>query len=216
MTAQTITGPKWADVVKAMEVNLPEIDTEGVKVSRFEVRSDNIRNMLLALKDGRGAHSGTYTRLDVDGRLWMSDTTAERRDHMEPLWQMWNHGNVKRVLINGLGLGMIVNAALTMPWIEHIDIVEREERVARLIGGHYAADPRVSIHVADAYEQAKRWPAGTRWDVGWSDIWPDMSEDDLPSMARLNRSYGRRCDWHRCWGIDEIRRHVEADKRRGW
>lgn len=48
----------------------------------------------------------------------------------------------------------------------------------------------------------------------WSDIWPNLNEDLLSEMTRLNRSYGRRyVVWHRCWGQDLIRQHV---RQYGW
>jgi hypothetical protein len=196
----------------AMRVTVPEIDEDGVRVRRFTVGRYDLQNIRYALREGRGCHPGQYTRLDVDGQLWMSDTTAEQRDHMEAVHAMIDR-EARRVLINGLGLGMVVSAALALPFVEHVDVVERDARVARLIGPHYTASGRVTVHVADAYEQMKRWSTGTRWDVGWSDIWPDMSEDSLPDMARLNRSYGRRCGWHRCWGRDTIIAHRNADRR---
>lgn len=192
-----------------MAVDLPEGELDGVAVRRFEVGRDRLEYFIHMLRaEGRGAHPGVYTMLTLDGHLWMSDTTAERRDHFEPLYQMWKN-DARRVLVNGLGLGMIVKAALTLPSVEHIDVVEVDPRVAKLVGSHYEASGRVQIHVCDAYDQAKLWPRGTRWDVGWSDIWSELSEDHLWDMARLNRSYGQRCDWHACWGQDVIRRHMQ-------
>jgi hypothetical protein len=207
------TMPTYRDLMNAMAVDLPETDHDGLTIRRFTVEPNSIENALLAFREpGRQARPGTYTRLDKHGRLWMSDTTAEREDHMPALRQAVRVG-ARRILVNGLGLGMVVKAALTIPTVEHVDVVEVDPRVAALVGPHYEASGRVTVHVADAYEQAKRWPRGTRWDVGWSDIWPDLCADYLPDMARLNRSYGRRCGWHECWGQDLIRAH---ERRHGW
>jgi hypothetical protein len=86
--------------------------------------------------------------------------------------------------------------------------------VIALVGPHYARDPRVTIHHADAY--TIRWPVGIRWDVAWHDIWADMCEDNLPGMATLHRRYGRRVEWQGSWG----RERILADRRRsrlyGW
>ncbi len=205
--------PAWTELITSLQVDVPEGELDGIKVERFEVVRDSPEYVITVLKDGwRAPHPGVYTRLIRDGLLWMSDTTAERHDHYEPLLHMWR-SDARRVLINGLGLGIIVNAALALPSVEHIDVVEIDERVVKLIGQHYARDPRVTIHVADAYEQTKLWPRGTRWDVGWSDIWPDLNEDNLPLMERLNRSYGGRCSWHKCWGQKLI---MQESRRRGW
>lgn len=197
-----------------MLVDVPEGELDGVRVERFEVTSNAIENFRLA-RDGRQCRPGTYTRLIRNGRLWMSDTTAEQRDHM-PAYRQMRIQVADRVLINGLGLGMIVQAALSLEHVKHVDIVEIDPRVVALVGPHYTKDPRVTIHTADAYEQARRWPPGTIWSVGWSDIWGDISEDDLPKMAQLRRSYGRRCIWHDCWGRADLVDRRSRESRRGW
>jgi hypothetical protein len=203
--------PKWRDLYPFLAVNIPVGKLDGIEVERFEITRD-ASIMSYFHYGSRAPRPGVYTRLLRNGALWMSDTTAERRDHFEPLLRMWRY-DVKRVLINGLGLGMIVNAALALPSVEHIDVVELDERVAKLIGPHYEKSGRVTVHVADAYEQMRRWPPNTRWDVGWSDIWRDISEVNLPGMTKLNRSYGRRCEWHACWGQDLIKRKM---RRSSW
>jgi hypothetical protein len=211
MTATTHLD--YRDLMSAMAVDLPEGERDGLRVERFTIEPNDLGLFVMSLKEpGARPRLGTYTRLTKNGRLWMSDTTAERRDHL-PVLQQAQYLGARRAIINGLGLGMVVKGLLALPTIEHIDVVEIDPRVVRLVGGHYAGDPRVSVHEADAYEQVKAWPRGTRWDVGWSDIWPDLSADALPDMARLNRTYGRRCDWHRCWGQELIKSHV---RRYGW
>lgn len=198
----------------AMTVDLPECEQDGLKIERFTIERDSIFNFRLG---SRATRPGTYTGLMLNGRLWMSDTDAEKRDHM-PVLHAIRNWEAKRVLINGLGLGMVLKAALTFEHVEHVDVVEIDQRVVDLVGSHYAKDPRVHIHQADAYEQMSRWPVGTRWDVAWSDIWPDLCTDNLTSMARLRRSYGRRTDWHDCWGRELLvgiqRREREEDRRR--
>jgi len=201
----------WYEV---MTVDLPECEQDGLKVERFTIERNDIHNFRLG---ARATRPGTYTGLMLNGRLWMSDTDAEKRDHMNATHQMvsWR---AKRVLINGLGLGMVLKAALTLDHVEHVDVVEIDERVIRLVGSHYAQDPRVHLHHADAYKQASCWSKGTTWDVGWSDIWPDLCTDNLESMSRLRRSYGRRTNWHDCWGRELLvaiqRREKVEDRNR--
>lgn len=197
----------WSD---KMQVDLPEGELDGLKIDRFTIEPGNIHNGLLAMR-GRGIIPGTYTRLLKDGQLWMSDTTAERRDHVGAVMEA-DRLKAKRILVNGLGLGMVVKAFLSMDHVEHIDIVEIDDRVLKLVGPHYAKDSRVNLIHADAYEQTKKWPSGTRWDIGWSDIWAHPSTDDLKEMVMLNRSYGRRCTWHGCWYQDELQYRQRKDR----
>lgn len=199
----------------AMTVDLPECSQDGLSIERFTIGRDNIHNAMLSL-GGRSTRPGTYTGLMLNGHLWMSDTDAEKRDHMEVLHAVRGWG-AKRVLINGLGLGMVLKGVLAYEHVEHVDVVEIDDRVANLVGPHYTKDPRVHIHVADAYKQMAKWPAGTTWDVVWSDIWPDLCTDNLKDMARLRRSYGRRSSWNDCWGRELLlrhRRHEREEERR--
>jgi hypothetical protein len=209
----------WLD---RMTVDLPVGSVGRYHVRRFEVKRGSVQAVRLAWS-GRPIPPGTYTKLVVgddpddpysQARLWMSDTLAEKRDHAMAVI-MIEELKAKRVLINGLGLGMVLKAALSFDHVEHVDVVEIQKEIIELVGPHYD-DPRVTIHHADAYAQAKDWPTGTRWDVGWSDIWMDLDPDDLKHHAKLNRSYGRRCQWHGCWAHDLLvaRRRMEREEAR--
>jgi len=205
-----------------MTVTVPEGSVGKYHVRRFTVKPGSLTGFKFALQ-GRALPPGEYTKLVVGAdpddpwstaRLWMSDTPAEKQDHVQAV-AMMDFLKAERVLINGLGLGMVLAAALSFDHVKHVDVVEINEDIIKLVGPHYD-DPRVEIHHADAYEQAKRWPKGTRWDVGWSDIWMDINTEDLDGHARLNRSYGRRCSWHDCWVHDLLtyRRRLEREEDR--
>jgi hypothetical protein len=119
----------------------------------------------------------------------------------------------RRLLITGLGLGILPAwlLATTSPW--RIDIVEIDPDVIELITrdcreqwapNAWAADPRLHIHHGDAHTW---WPAGQRgcalhqtcrtwgnatWHAAFFDIWDTISPHNLPSMHRLHRRFGRR------------------------
>lgn len=203
-----------------MAVTVPEGEVDGLRVERFEVTGMELWNLRAMIRHDRGCDPGTYTRLvDMNaegedgrsGRLWMSDTTAERDDHKEPV--AWIElTKAKTVLINGLGLGMVLQAALSYDHVERVDVVELDERVIKLVGPHYTKDPRVNIIHADAHEQIKEWPRGSKWDVAWSDIWPMLSTKNIPSMDELHKYYRRRTQSHGCWGRKiclKLRRELE-------
>jgi hypothetical protein len=195
-----------------MTVAVPEGSLDGMRVERFTIPKSSMHNTMNAFR-GRGTTPGTYTRLTDRGRLWMSDVDAEKGDHYEAV-QKIETLRAQRVLINGLGLGMVLQAALSFNHVRHVDVVEKDHRVIKLVGPYYERDHRVTIHRADAYEQAASgWERGTRWDVGWSDIWADLCTDNLPDMQRLNRSYGRRCRWHGCWVQDRLNHQRQQERR---
>lgn len=209
------------DIYDRMKVDVPVGEVRGMKISKFEVKEpgtwtkdDEKRTDVISplqyvrmQMDGRAPKPGWYTRLAEGDRVWMSDTTAERRDHAKPVLLM-SSIRAERVVINGLGLGMVLAAALTFDSVKRVDVVERDDRVIELVGPHYLKDPRVRIHHEDAVVQMTKWGSEGHWDVGWTDIWPDINADNLPQMKLFTDFYGERCGWHGNWSEDIAKRHV--------
>lgn len=114
----------------------------------------------------------------------MSDTPAEINEHQHAF--MYAGG---RVLIHGLGLGVLVSALLAAPHVDHIDVVEIDPDVIALIGPYYTHDPRVHIHQGDCLRMD--WSPEIEWDYVWHDIWSDISWKNLdPELAEHGISYG--------------------------
>lgn len=189
--------------------HIPEATSGAWEVRRIEVLpADEEFGKLRALINSHGRYvpAGIYTQLLCRGSVVMSDTPDELNDHAALLW----HGG--RVLVNGLGLGCGVRLALNAERhlrkpVEHIDIVEISEDVLNLVGPSLADDPRVTLHHADAF--TKQWPAGTRWDFAWHDVWDSISADNLRgegSYEALHRKYGRRCGAQASWAFDLAKR----------
>lgn len=179
----------------------------SVAVRPMEVSEWEIQMSWAGGPASRGTRPGTFTKLVVDGTLWMSDVQAEYIDHFEAIEQA--HG---RVLLNGLGLGCVLKAILAKDSVEHVDVVEIDRRVIDLMveNAPWVTDERVTVHHDDAFSAAKSWAVGTRWDVAWHDVWLHLTEDNLAEMARLHRSYGRRVGWQGSWGKELL----ELNRRR--
>lgn len=212
----------YKDIFDRMQVDIPVGEMNGIKVSKFEViapdawtdehedRDDVVSpiQVMRMARDGRAPRPGWYTRLSEKGvGIWMSDTTAERRDHAEAVMYM-SSAKAERVLINGLGIGMVLSAALSMDHVKHVDVVEKDERVIKLIGPHYLKDPRVTIHHADAREMFDQWLDNVRWNAVWTDIWPSITPDNLPEMKEFTDFYGPRSDFHGNWSEEDAKRLV--------
>lgn len=205
---------------ESLKVDVPEGSRGPWRIVRFEVPEHDLRRISYALQ-GRPVPPGWYTKLQHRDAYepMMSDTPAEQRDHNEMLWKL-REPTTKSVLINGLGIGMVLKWALDQPHVERVDVVEMDADVILLVGPHYMnmaerLGKTLSIYHHDAYEM--EWPKGSRWDVAWHDIWPDICVDNLPLMAKLNRKYGRRVGWQGCWSQAICQRQQRSDKDRwGW
>lgn len=212
----------WIDQYK---VDVPEGEKGPWRVEKFEIKADDPEMFIFNLQAGsRGVRPGHYTRLMRGSTVVMSDTYAEIRDHIGAIQQI-GRPDTRSVLIHGLGLGMVLQAALKCPHVERVDVVEISQDVIDLVGPHYARmaerlDQRGRVMAGERRERLKIWHGnaydfeftpGLRWDVAWHDIWDDISADNLDGMARLNRRYGHRVNWQGCWGQAEAR-----ESRRRW
>jgi hypothetical protein len=103
----------------------------------------------------------------------MEDSLRELRRHL-PIWLAASG----RVLKTGLGLGCVVRGLLVNPAVEHVDVVEIDADICRIIGHEFVSNPRITIHHADALT----WDFGDRrWDYAWHDL-HSFNERDLQLM----------------------------------
>lgn len=109
----------------------------------------------------------------IGGEVVMEDSLRELRKHL-PIW-LAARG---RVLKTGLGLGCVVRGLLANPAVDHIDVVEIDAGIIRVIGAEFAGNPRVTIHHADALT----WEFGDRrWEFAWHDL-HSFGEEHLDCM----------------------------------
>lgn len=188
-------------------IDIPEGQAGPWRVERFEMTE--LAAGLSSIRDGgRYCPAGTYLKLSRNGRCIMSNTPAEMSD----LYPFRRHAT-GNVLINGLGLGIAASLALAKADVTAITIVELSPDVISLVAPSLA-DPRVTVIEADAYEWQP--PKGIRYNAVWHDIWDDLTQDNLPFMARLHRKYGRRTDWQGSWGREAIEYQRARERRNPW
>lgn len=190
------------------QVTVPEGSKGNWHVERFTVDANSPGMLYLSLK-GRGIRPGTYTQLRHASRgVVMSDTPAEMDDHRSFIWAAKGH-----VLINGLGIGMALNAILQPRSLEvtKVTVVEIDQDVIDLVGPHYLKDPRVEIICANALEYMP--PKDARYGAVWHDIWDYICTDNLDEMKTLHRRYGRKAQWQGSWGRLQIEREIASQKR---
>lgn len=142
---------------------------------------------------GRGISAGDYTSLRRNGKVIMSDTPAEIRDH--EYFVMQASGDV---LINGLGLGVCSAAVMQKAEVESVTVIEQSSDVIALVKP-WLKDPDGKLTVIEDDAFSYKPPIGRRYNAVWHDIWDDICADNLRGMTALHRRYGRRTDWQGSW-----------------
>jgi hypothetical protein len=141
---------------------------------------------------------GRYTVLEHRERgLVMSDMPAEIAGCL-PFMDAAAAIPAARLLIAGLGLGIVPAWLLRHGDVARIDVVEIDAGIIALHrGAPWAADPRLHVHDGDAHT----WQPGPgqEWDAAWYDIWDTICPGNLPSMRRLHRRFARRAGWALSW-----------------
>jgi hypothetical protein len=210
MTSITTSSP--ANPWLKYQVRVSPIDLPTAKIETFTVNDDQVRFFNLR-EHFNGFPSrlrpGTYTRLYVNSELVMSDTPDEIQAHLEPIRRATG-----TCLVNGLGLGVVIQGMLEKPAVERVYVVEKNPDVATYVGYHYLKKygmDRLQIIIADALTY--RPPKGQHYQVVWHDIWPDICTDNLPQYTTLLRRYGRRCDWQGAWQHGFLKRHKRREQR---
>lgn len=175
-----------------IDVRVPDGQSGIWKVETFEVPKDDLSQKISFFKTGRGVPPGTYKRLTRNGTVVMSNTPDEISDFLR--FASRAKGSV---LINGLGLGVLLEYLLTKEDVTDITVVELSSDVINLSGPTYMEDPRVTIINDNCFKYQP--PKGKRYNAVWHDIWDHITSDNLPEMQTLHRKYGRRADYQESW-----------------
>ena len=205
-TRREIEFPSVPKIVS--EGTVGEARVEHFRVSKADAESYNMRLRWHPGTHGQEIDAGKYARLYVAGHLVMSDTPFERRTNWDFL-----HEARGDVLVAGLGLGMIVHAALRKPEVTSLTIIEKSADVIRLVGPHFKS-PRLTIINADILEWKP--PLGQKWDTLYFDIWADTCEDNLTEIAQLHQRFkGRKRagGWMDSWQRETLR-YLRTEGRR--
>jgi hypothetical protein len=158
---------------------------------------------------GRIVPQGVYKILKRNETIVMSNTPDELRDFRYFLSKASGS-----ILINGLGLGVLVQGLLNKPEVTEITVIEKSIDVIKLVGPHYLKDSRVTIINECCFDYSP--PKGKRYNFIWHDIWDYITSDNLPEMKKLHRKYGRKTDHQFSWCREICERNAREDKRNGW
>ena len=197
---------------KYMVSDLPTGQSGNMFIDRFTVGEDDIpTNLYIAKRNNAPAlvNPGVYTRLsEMDhfghSRLWMVDTPTEIEDHMECITHIESlkHG---KILINGLGLGLVLKAAIQAGTVDEITVVEIDMDIIKLVEQHYQRMARkhgVKLHII--HGNAMTQDPIPVYDVVWHDIWQRAEPSNASSMAKLHNIYADHAVWQGSWRQTEV------------
>jgi len=181
---------------------LPEGKRNSAEIQHFVVTEDQAKlgdlRAMINHRPSERVDAGQYAKLLVDGEIVMSDTRNERETNRYALRRLKG-----KVLIGGLGLGMLVKGLLAKEEPpKSILILEKNPDVINLVGP-YIEDSRVTIQQADVltWRRAK----GETYDSIWMDIWNYPLRSSDPEVVKLKRKYSRMLSdapkaWYGYWG----------------
>ena len=119
--------------------------------------------------------------------VWMSDTPMEYYS----MWELVARVNGPRVLVAGLGLGLLVHILALRRDITHITVVELNEDVIKMVKPYLPKYDGLKIDVfcRDFFQYAHEYSQGDfdyiEYDDVIVDIWKDASEDAVFKDARM-------------------------------
>lgn len=202
-------------IVKSVAPLFAETEEHGTAIIT-RMKFEDAENPLFDLRQMRDGGrqfcipDGHYARLRIGGKLVMSDTPMERHSNAEFV----RRANGK-VLVAGLGIGLIIQAALKKPDVTHIAVIENNRDVIRLVKPKFHS-PKFNVICADIHD----WkPNGAKFDTIYFDIWPEISEDNLADVAKLHNRFKWALNrknpaaWMGSWMAAFLRRRRAAERR---
>lgn len=178
-----------------VDVHIPDGKSGNWEVSTFEITEDGAKfhNMREAIhRTNRFVTPGLYKKITRDREVIMSNTESEIQDHMK-----FVNKATGNVLINGLGLGVVLEMIKDKPDVENIIVVEKSKDVIDLVAPYFKDNSKITIINADAYEYNP--PKDMKFDAVWHDIWDYICEDNLEEMEVLEDKYSDITNWQDSW-----------------
>jgi hypothetical protein len=190
---------------KYMVPDVPEGTSGDWVIKKFTVSETDSKLDMIMSHSQRYVPAGTYTGLYRGRTIIMSDTPDEICDHSAIILE--SRG---KVLIVGLGLGVVLNSIAQKPETTSVTVIEKSEDVLNLVKSHYENKypGKIEFIHADIFDYKPK--PTDKWDFVWFDIWDNLCVDNLKEMATLHRKYGKKATWKASWGKEIL----QYEKRR--
>lgn len=203
--------------VKSIVPLYKEKEEKGiVSITRYEFKDDLLFN-LRVMRDGGDLFvmkPGHYCRLTINKELVMSDTFLERKSNREFIRKA--NG---RVLIAGLGLGLIIHNILHKQDITEIVVIEKHQDVIDLVSPKFN-DSRLKIICDDIFNYLPK--KEDKFDTIYFDIWTDITIENLDDIKLLHNKFKNKLNrensrsWMNSWMKEYLQEAKRKENRRGW
>ena len=185
------------------------------KIEEFKISKDaadrfNLRQAFQG-KAKEVISEGTFIRLEQlsTGFVVMSNTPMELNSNLVA------YKNARgKVLVAGLGMGMILDAILSKPEVTNVRVVEVDQDIIDYVGSFYKNDPRVEILHADIREYIPN--NEEQYSYVWIDIWDDINESNLDEIHELNKRFSEHCINMNLWSMDLLNCEPEDFYKIAW
>ena len=131
------------------------------------------------------------------GDVIMDDSRHEVLQHMPAILAARG-----RVLKTGLGMGCFVRAILLKDEVDHVDVVEIDEKIIKHFGAQFSDNPRVTVHHADALQWEP--PEGAKYDLVWHDVWCEGNVGLSDLHTKLLRRFAKLAPKHGAWAYPRV------------
>ncbi len=203
-------------IYKDVKKYLPTMEGKRFKVEQFILSEERVKRerMFAAFGGGmsyREVYSlkpGKYVKL-IDKELHqivMSDTPMELETNERFVREARG-----RVLVGGLGLGIVILAIQAKEEVKEIVVVEKYEEVVALIKERLPLNSKVKVVLGDI----KEYPVEKGFDTIYFDIWNTISADNWTDMKSLHRRWRRSLNqggWMGSWRQSDCQRSARNDK----
>jgi len=191
-------------------VPMRDIIPEGVSgdalIRHYEVTEQGaaLHNLKCAI-NGNSEMSivpGKHVMLLVNGEIMMSDTPYEARSNRDII-----EAARGKVLIAGLGMGMVLVPILQNPAVTSVTVVEKNNNVIKLVykslveNGPFTPNEKMKLVLVpgDIFDFK---PKPDSYDIIYFDIWPSISTKILKDAAILRKQFKnslRKAGWMGVW-----------------
>lgn len=148
------------------------------ELSHFEIGKDDMYAIF------HGIPSGKFIRLTNRGEVVMSDTSMEKRTNADFVRNA--HG---KVLVGGLGIGLILLAIQDKEEVEQITVVEKNKEVIELVGKQLPLNSKVNIVNDDVFTYKPLFKYNTIYMDIWNYINEDVYKEEMKPLISRYRRY---------------------------